>query len=429
MQKIIRNRWMAFIASWLLISILAACVRDTAPTQSPTLTLPSTTTTIATKPSTPTATPTAKSTPILTKTATPVKSPIPSSCPGAPDFTLKLGDWAMVSLDPPLPNKVRSQPGSSNELVGQIQPGENVQVVEGPRCADGYAWWFVRSLAGLEGWTVEGDANGYWLVDPISAWYQLPEQLKSNGTKTYTFREINISADKAFVSGITGDYFPLATPLPSPQNIETPLPNDPRGNIQENQAVAHAAHSYYGMSSVIDAYLIVYDREDPLSRFYLNSMSYDDCTQALQKTLEKEEIVAAFLDPFCGIDVGIPLHFIADIRPIQFSGGKGVRFLLSSGNHLTVNKLYYVFEGLSDDGRYFIRGHFSPIIHPYIIDAEQLQNDFGPVLGWKEGQYDEAKASYDLFNTRIGELLDAEVVPLYPSLVYLDSMLASIVMK
>jgi hypothetical protein len=69
-----------------------------------------------------------------------------TACPGAPDISLKLDDWAMVSTDPPLPNKIRSQPGISGELIGQVQPGENVLVVDGPTCADGYTWWFVHSL-------------------------------------------------------------------------------------------------------------------------------------------------------------------------------------------------------------------------------------------------------------------------------------------
>ena len=107
------------------------------------------------------------------------------ACPGAPEISLVLGDWAMVSTDPPLPNKIRSQSSTSGELIGQVQPGENVLVVDGPTCADGYTWWFVRSLDGLEGWTVEGDSAGYWLVDLISTWYPLPKPLTSQGVKTY----------------------------------------------------------------------------------------------------------------------------------------------------------------------------------------------------------------------------------------------------
>src|SRR4030042_6018235 len=186
-------------------AILVACKQDATPTQT---TLPSPTNTRAasataaptsTPTPAPTQTPTTKATSIPTKTITPTVSEGVSACPGAPDISLKLDDWAMVSTDPPLPNKIRSQPGISGELIGQVQPGENVLVVEGPTCADGYTWWFGHRLDGLEGWAVEGEAEGYWLVDPIYAWYHLPKPLTSQGVKTYDLHELKISADTALI--------------------------------------------------------------------------------------------------------------------------------------------------------------------------------------------------------------------------------------
>lgn len=429
------NRWKACLYSLLLSAVLVSCNQGTTPTQTP---MPNATTpTIAQATAnaiiaptfTITSIPTAQATSTSGATATPAVTSKPVKCPGAPDIHLEIGDWAMVSIDPPLPNKVRKEPNRSSELIGQVQPGENVLIVDGPACADGYAWWFIHDLAGLEGWTVEGDAEGYWLVNPISAWYPLPKPLTARGIKTYDLRELSISADTALVSDISGGYAPLATPLPTPLTYETPYPDDPRGNIWELGTVTHAAQSYYGVKSPIGGDLFIFELEDPLSRYYINNMSYDDCTQALRKTLENTEIPAAYLDPFCGVSVGIPIHFIVDVTPIAFTGGKGVRFLIASGNYQTVNKLYYVFEGLSDDGRYYLRARFSSIVHPYIIDPVLLQKGFGHLLAWEEGQYDEAQKSYDLFNSRIGKLLDARVVTLYPSLDFLDKMLASMVIK
>ncbi len=77
----------------------------------------------------------------------------------------------------------------------------------------------------------------------------------------------------------------------------------------------------------------------------------------------------------------------------------------------------------------YITGLFRPILHPYIIEDQLFGDDFGWLLEWKEGQYDEAQKSYDEFNTRIEELLNAGVVTLYPSLDFLDDMVASIVVK
>jgi hypothetical protein len=304
-----------------------------------------------------------------------------------------------------------------------------VRVEDGPRCADGYAWWFVRNLDGLEGWTAEGDAAGYWLVEPISVWSELPEPLVARGIQTHDLREIRISPDAALVSAISGGYFPLATPLPTPRSAETPLPDDPRGNSEFGYTAAYAAHSAYELSGVVNGDITVYDLQQPLSRYYINRMSYDDCTEALRRNLERDEIAAAYLNPFCGVNGAIPLHFIAEVRPIEFVGGQGVRFLISSANWLTVNRMVYVFQGLSDDGRYFILVHIRDIRHPYIVDEQLWEDDFGPFIAWREGQYEEAGESFRVFNTRMETLLNAGVVPLYPSLGFLDAMLASIVIR
>ena len=440
-MKTNRSKTRAFIVVIQLCIYLVACSQGVTPTH--TATPPSTSTQTATATRVPTRTQTLTTTPTaqvtVTAPATPIKTATPTrtttpiqvdnvaSCPGAPEMMLKLGDWARVSVDPPLPNKVRSQPGTGSEIIGHVQPGENVLVVDGPRCADGYAWWLVRSLDDLEGWTAEGDAAGYWLGESISEWVQLPEPVKPLGTKKYDLREMSISPDTALVGGISGNYMPLATPLPRPETDETPEPDDPR--FSEFGTATYAAQSFYKISGLMEGYINVFDLEDPLSRYYLNHMRDQDCTQELRKNLERAEIEAGNLNPFCGVNGGIPLHFIAGVEPIQFEGGKGVRFLISSANYQTVNEIEYTFQGLSGDKRYFIRGHFRPITHPYIVDEPLTEEDFGPLLAWKDGQYDQAQESYDVFNARIEELLNAGVVPLYPALEFLDNMMASIEIK
>jgi hypothetical protein len=174
--KMFRKIFCLVLCIGLIISLIAACSKPTesvtlppqtvtkipatkiSPSQTFTLIPPTRTST----PVPPTPTATASFTP--TRTVTPVEGDKTVSCPGAPDILLKLEEWAQVSEDPPLPNRIRNQPSSSGELIGQVLPGENVLVVDGPHCADGYTWWFVRSLDGLEGWTAEGNAAGYWLI-------------------------------------------------------------------------------------------------------------------------------------------------------------------------------------------------------------------------------------------------------------------------
>jgi len=87
------------------------------------------------------------------------------ACHDAPLSRLRIGMRAYVSFDPPLANRVRVEAGTHAQIIGYIDPGEEIAVIEGPACADGWVWWRVRSAAtGLTGWTAEGDENDYWLI-------------------------------------------------------------------------------------------------------------------------------------------------------------------------------------------------------------------------------------------------------------------------
>ena len=71
----------------------------------------------------------------------------------------------MVSFNPPLANRVRRQPNTQSVVLGFLQPGEKMDILEGPVCYNNWIWWRVRSLeTDLSGWTVEGDSADYWLV-------------------------------------------------------------------------------------------------------------------------------------------------------------------------------------------------------------------------------------------------------------------------
>ena len=70
-----------------------------------------------------------------------------------------------MSYDPPLANRVRTQPNAVAPVVGFIQPGEKVAILGGPICSNEWIWWQVHALqSGMTGWTAEGDKQGYWLV-------------------------------------------------------------------------------------------------------------------------------------------------------------------------------------------------------------------------------------------------------------------------
>jgi hypothetical protein len=88
-----------------------------------------------------------------------------SACPNAYPSVLHNGDVAMVSLNPPIENNLRDKPSTEALLTGTLEPGEFVNIVNGPACMGAYVWWSVVSRSSTRaGWTAEGDWNNYWLV-------------------------------------------------------------------------------------------------------------------------------------------------------------------------------------------------------------------------------------------------------------------------
>jgi hypothetical protein len=100
-----------------------------------------------------------------TATSTPKKSGTWEACPGTYLSRLHIDDYAVVSLDPNLPNRVRASAGTTHEILGFIRPGEKIKILDGPTCQSQWVWWKIRSeKTGLTGWTAEGDKEHYWLV-------------------------------------------------------------------------------------------------------------------------------------------------------------------------------------------------------------------------------------------------------------------------
>jgi len=88
--------------------------------------------------------------------------PEPITCPGALPSRLRANRFGRVL--PGDANNLRAEPTTGSELIGRI-PGEGFFVIlEGPVCAEDYAWWRV-DYSGTQGWTVEGTGEEYW-VEP-----------------------------------------------------------------------------------------------------------------------------------------------------------------------------------------------------------------------------------------------------------------------
>jgi hypothetical protein len=138
----------------------------TAPKPAATITPPPTIT-----PAAPTNIPADTATVAPITTVTSIVSDQVTLCPGAPATSINLNAWAQISLYPAQSQNMRSEPGLKGESIGKLKPGEPIWIMDGPRCADDYTWWFVRSQAGLAGWTAVGDATGYWILQRLDAFF------------------------------------------------------------------------------------------------------------------------------------------------------------------------------------------------------------------------------------------------------------------
>jgi hypothetical protein len=111
-------------------------------------------------------------TPAAALTEAIVQTPTPTptawqACPNAFLSHLRVGMKVKLSEDPPLPNRVRESANTTAKIVGMIQPGEIVEIMDGPGCSNNWVWWKIRKSDGVTGWTAEGDGQDYWLLPEV----------------------------------------------------------------------------------------------------------------------------------------------------------------------------------------------------------------------------------------------------------------------
>jgi hypothetical protein len=68
---------------------------------------------------------------------------------------LTIGGKATIATSNGDSLNVRSDAGTVYQIRAKAQPGEVVDVLDGPRDADGFTWWHIRLADGRAGWAVE----------------------------------------------------------------------------------------------------------------------------------------------------------------------------------------------------------------------------------------------------------------------------------
>lgn len=119
-----------------------------------------------------TLTPTWTSTPAPSPTRPPTRTPVaPTLTPVLPTSTPRpaptgLGVGVLARVTPPegFKLKVRDRAGTGGQILGELEPGVQVKIVEGPTEANGFKWWKVDDGKGLAGWSAEGSGGDVYLV-------------------------------------------------------------------------------------------------------------------------------------------------------------------------------------------------------------------------------------------------------------------------
>jgi hypothetical protein len=70
---------------------------------------------------------------------------------------LAVGSTAYVTRAGGLPLRLRSGPSLKESILDRLQPGTQMTLQEGPRQADGHAWWHIRTSDGRAGWVAGED--------------------------------------------------------------------------------------------------------------------------------------------------------------------------------------------------------------------------------------------------------------------------------
>lgn len=99
-------------------------------------------------------------------TPTPSLRPPPGeACADSFPSQLRVGIHAMINPNPPIPTRLRAEPDLSAEILGQVDPGKSVEIIEGPACSNNWVWWQVYDAEQeITGWMAEGNGQEYWLI-------------------------------------------------------------------------------------------------------------------------------------------------------------------------------------------------------------------------------------------------------------------------
>ena len=326
----------------------------TTPTPRPTATLAPSATHSTVPSATPASAPVKPTATVPAPTPVPTLPPLPLAagsnfCPDTQPSLLMPGRQGRVSTASSATNRVRSEPSTDGAIIGEIPAGEYFDVLAGPECAHGWAWFKVRTEK-LEGWMAEGSADEYW-VQPILTDAQ------------------NVSGPSIVLPGFE---FVLPEAVGSKMRVSN-LPYDPETRTPPVSLALFADYPLQDANAVIYVYPVedyLYYRSDQREaleqiRTAINTLLTKPFSQvSLPSVTDALQLDDVILTQAGAFKYGFGLHAVAMLRPTDGSAEP---------------KPYYVFFGYSSDMKYLIFAKLNVTLNFGQL-AQASTTDFTPSL-------------------------------------------------
>ncbi|TVR22529.1 MAG: SH3 domain-containing protein [Anaerolineaceae bacterium] len=85
-------------------------------------------------------------------------------CDDAPPTRLVVGERGRVGAEDMRPLNIRADAGTDARIIGRLEVGDVVRIIDGPRCANGFVWYLMERIDGDgTGWIAEGEASFYYI--------------------------------------------------------------------------------------------------------------------------------------------------------------------------------------------------------------------------------------------------------------------------
>lgn len=267
--------------------------------------------------------------------------------------------YPMAIVTPGDSNNVRAEPSPSGELLGQIAAGAGMLIEEDdPVCANGYLWRRVTTPY-ISGWTVEANADGYFIVPYVSS---DPVVLVEPATDSDTLVETH---------GVT---FTIPATLPFIQVTSEVVPFSLYRQTEYPSALEFILYRSADEPQPIVARIDVYNLGA--------SRDYSPNADWLETTLIDQPPVAEAIREYGGFPPS-PHTFRGAPAYVPFGSGNGLRFVTAFTQDDVIftpdGPFNVVYEGVTSDSAYRVRIRF-----PVQIPASALPAD--PIRG-KEDAY------------------------------------------